>query len=150
MPSIVQVQQVVKEVGRRFNGLSGNCARFAVVLNKVLDAGGTYVGIDVDHYEFYDHVCLAYKGRLFDSEGMTTRAAILESLRDEYDEPISDLRARIQSHDDPDQDGLGIRKMVDDNSLFAAKWDEDDLEEALYSSFETLGVDLRPSMGMKP
>lgn len=55
------------------SGFAGNCARFAVVLNRALGGGGTYMVADSGgHYEYVDHVALRYRGQLYDGEGALT------------------------------------------------------------------------------
>ena len=50
--------------------LSGNCAAFAVVLDRVLDGGGQFAYVESGHYAFADHVALRLGDRLVDGEGV--------------------------------------------------------------------------------
>ena len=55
------------------SGFAGNCARFAIVLNRALGGGGIYVVADSgEHYEYVDHVALRYRGQLYDGTGALT------------------------------------------------------------------------------
>lgn len=126
----------IKAVGDRFDGFSGNCARFAVALNQVLDADGDYVIVNGEHYEYADHVMLRHRGWLFDASGLVD----LEALREECDEDDTEL----EDFPDASPDGRDVRRLADDGNELAARWVDEDLVEALR---EALDRQVFPSPG---
>lgn len=50
MPAPEQIDAAIRAVSGEFDGMSGNCARFAVVLNRVLGGEGDYLLVDGGHY----------------------------------------------------------------------------------------------------
>lgn len=63
-------------------GFGGQCAAFAIVLNRVLGGGGTYLCAEGQHYEFVEHVALSFENNIYDASGLIT----LDHLK-EYAEP---------------------------------------------------------------
>lgn len=102
-----------------YSGFAGNCARFAVVLNRVLGGSGTYVLADSgEHYEYVDHVALRFNGQLYDGEGALT----MRRLRS-YGSKVEDVG-----------DDLGVLRLADEGCLGDVLDDEAlerDLREAL-------------------
>lgn len=69
-PAPERIDRAIKQVARTHNGFGGNCAAFALVLNKVLGGGGTYLCADSgEHYQYVDHVALRFDGHLYDASG---------------------------------------------------------------------------------
>lgn len=141
MPTHGQIDTAIRAVNEAFDGMSGNCARFAAILNRVIRGAGEYVLVDSGHYEFCDHVYLKHEGYLFDSDGVTTLQALeeqcAETADDEDGDPIT-----IQFFSDPSSDGTDVRRTVDEASPLAARWLDEALETALRQAFSDIGVHL--------
>lgn len=83
-----RIDRAIKQVASRHDGFGGNCAVFAVVLNKVLGGGGTYLCADSgEHYEYVDHVALRFDGNLYDGSGRISEAEFRRWAETEDDEP---------------------------------------------------------------
>lgn len=57
-----QLDRILFGLNDRFNGGGGNCAAVACVLGEVLWAGGDFVVVSGEHYQFADHVFLRWQG----------------------------------------------------------------------------------------
>jgi len=98
------IDSAIKSVVREGEGFGGQCAAFAVVLNKVLGGDGTYLAADGQHYEFVEHVALMIDGEIYDASGRIT----IEQLEG-YAEPEEDEDPEILEIDDEQS----IRALVD-------------------------------------
>ena len=113
------IKQATQE-GKLHCGFGGNCAKFAVALNRALGGGGDCVYVDGGgHYEYVDHVALLYEGEYYDGRGHISEKDFLESacLDDDddgdydYDEDEDEDEAReIETGTVSDEDAL---RMVD-------------------------------------
>lgn len=141
-----QIDRAIKSVNGEFDGMSGNCARFAAILNRVIGGPGDYVLVDSGHYEYSDHVYLSYAGHLFDSCGVTTWQAVeSENAVDDSDGDSDfpeDDEVTLETFSDPSEDGSDIRKAVDGSNPLAALWADEALEEALHDAFLAIGVQI--------
>lgn len=152
MPTPSEIHAAILGLKEEFDGTSGNCARFAAVLNRVIGGAGNYLLVDGGHYEYSDHIFLSHEGFLFDSEGMTTWDAVRREygVMDGQDEDEDDAESDYPEDDavtleefhDPSPDGTYVRKLADDASPLAARWDDADLERALTAAFAGMGVDV--------
>jgi hypothetical protein len=153
MPTPQQIDDAIKMISDDFDGGSGNCARFAAILNKVIGGEGEYLLVESGHYEFSDHVYLSHQGMLFDSEGMSTRSDVediypqaQEADEDEDEEDDGEYYVEeayvLEEFNDPSPEGIEIRKTVDSSNPLAQQWTDDELEDALRQAFIELGVDL--------
>lgn len=137
-PTPEQVDAAIKLVVGRFDGTSGNCARFAAILNRVIGGAGEYALLDGGHYEYVDHVYLCHEGFLFDSEGMASREAVEAEVAEDREE--DDNEALIDFLD-PSEEGDDLRRLVDSSNPLAARWVDEDLEDALRQAFADMGFD---------
>lgn len=130
--SPAEIEKSIQQVSRNFNLFGGNCAAFAVILNRVLGGDGNYLIVDGGHYEYVDHVALVYRGKVYDGNGLTSHKA----LRQEWsgDEPVT-----LDTFHDPSPDGDDVRRLVDSTGggVFASV-DERKLEAALRSALGIL------------
>jgi len=150
MPTPEQIDTAIRMVARDFDGMSGNCARFAAMLNKVVGGEGNYLLVESGHYEFSDHVYLDHLGMLFDSEGMKSFADVEEQWSTAADADEDDAESdypedeeySLEEFHDPSPEGAEIRKTVDSANPLAACWGDEDLEDAFRAAFASLGADL--------
>lgn len=96
------IDAAIKSLAKKHYGFGGNCAVFAVVLNKVLGGEGIYLLADSgDHYAFVDHVALKYQERMYDGSGLITRKQLAE-----WAESESGKRGIINESTDPSITGM--------------------------------------------
>ncbi|GJD90885.1 hypothetical protein BHAOGJBA_4429 [Methylobacterium hispanicum] len=62
--------------GGRFDGFSGNCARFAIALNHALGDVGEFHIVDGGHPEYADHVLLKVGEDYYDAAGASSAEAV--------------------------------------------------------------------------
>jgi hypothetical protein len=97
------IDAAIKSSVARGVGFGGQCAAFAVVLNRVLGGGGTYLCADGQHYEFVEHVALLFEGYVYDASGLIS----LDRLK-EYADPDDGDEPTITEIDDD-----SVRDLVD-------------------------------------
>lgn len=97
--------------------MSGNCARFAVALNKALGGDGEYCIVDGDHPEYVDHVVLKFEGAYYDGNGRVTVA----DIRSEWG------RSPSSSGCDDDE----ILRLVDDSDCYGPQIDIEEMSERI-------------------
>lgn len=132
---IEQLQQVLSQLGKTFNGGGGNCAQVACVLDDILDAGGNFVVVAGEHYEFADHVYLRWEGLLWDMDGATS----LEQAKDgwcevEYldeDDDEMDANEPPELEDFLDPSHSSILRMADENCIMSGGFDRADFDRQL-------------------
>lgn len=114
-----EISQAIHDAlgGKPEKTMSGNCARFAVALNKALGGEGEYVYVDGEHPEYVDHVLLKFEGAYYDGNGHVT----VESIR-------TDWGRRPQSSGCDDDE---ILRMVDDADCWGPQIDVDDMAERI-------------------
>jgi hypothetical protein len=98
------IHQAIKSAAREGEGFGGQCAAFAVVLNRILGGEGIYLAADGQHYEYVEHIALLYDGEIYDGSGRIER----EDLAEYADPEDGDDPEIIEIDDDAD-----IRAMVD-------------------------------------
>ncbi|NTF17824.1 hypothetical protein G6L37_05375 [Agrobacterium rubi] len=149
MPTPEQIDCAVKAVAPEFDGMSGNCARFAAVLNKVVGGEGAYLLVESGHYELSDHVYLSHEGHYYDSTGMCSLHEIEQlypEAAEEADEDEDDGEYYVEDgytleeFSDPSAEGDMIRRTADSSNPMAAQWHDEDLEAALLAAFADLGA----------
>lgn len=109
----------------RYDGMSGNCARFAVALNHALGDVGEYHYVDGDHPEYADHVLLKVGNAFFDAEGASTEGEVETN----WDGPPEYFGAV--------GDETTVLRLADDSGAMAAPLDMEALE---YDLREALGL----------
>lgn len=115
-----EIDAAIKRTVPRGIGFGGQCAVFAVVLNRVLGGGGTYLCAEGQHYEFVEHVALSFEDNLYDASGLITLDQLKEYAEPEDgDEPeileITDYSVR----DLVDSTGGGLAVSIDEGLLEA-------------------------------
>jgi hypothetical protein len=115
-----QIHEAIKASIPDGMGFGGQCAAFAVVLNRVLGGDGTYLAADGQHYEYVEHVALSIDGEIYDASGRIDMDKLKGYAEpEEGDEPgiieIDDesIRAMV------DSTGGGIYPALDENLIEA-------------------------------
>jgi len=119
---------------------SGNCAKFAHLLNRVLGGDGTYVIVDGGHYEYADHVAVMIGKTIYDEDGASTKKEFRARHIEESEQTLE-----MWSEDEPD--GTSVLKLADDCGGFGSMDDEAverDLMEALRAAMEARAGGMRP------
>jgi len=119
---------------------SGNCAKFAYLLNRVLGGDGTYVIVDGGHYEYADHVAVMIGTTIYDEDGASTKKEFRARHVEQGEQTLE-----MWSEDEPD--GTGVLKLADDCGGFGSMDDEAverDLLEALRVAMEARAGGVRP------
>lgn len=117
------IAKVVAEGG--YDGMSGNCARFAIALNHALGDVGEYHYVDGDHPEYADHVLLKVGDTFYDSQGASSEADVVAEWED------------APRYFGAAGDESTLMRLADDSGVMAAPLDMDALE-----------YDLREAMGL--
>lgn len=127
MPSDNEIASVIAKVVKegRYDGMSGNCARFAIALNHALGDVGEYHYVDGDHSEYADHVLLKVGDTFFDADGAKSEA----DVEAEWDGPPEYFGAA--------GDESTVLRLADDSGVMAAPLDMEGLE---YDLREALGL----------
>jgi hypothetical protein len=109
----------------RYDGMSGNCARFAIALNHALGDVGEYHYVDGDHSEYADHVLLKVGDVFFDADGASSEA----DVESNWDGPPEYFGAA--------GDESTVMRLADDSGAMTAPLDMEALE---YDLREALGL----------
>jgi hypothetical protein len=139
-PAAQLLHRTLQQLGASHNGLGGNCARVARVLDEVLDAGGDYVVVCGEHYEFADHVFLRWEDRLWDIQGAHTTQQAQAQWCSAEDEDEDDEVPTLEDFEDPS--GSLIERMADPNGVFAGGFDVDAFRQALLARLAQVGFPL--------
>ncbi|MGY3582414.1 hypothetical protein ACVIGB_000662 [Bradyrhizobium sp. USDA 4341] len=112
------IDAAIKASVPRGVGFGGQCAAFAIALNRVLGGGGTYLCADGQHYEYVEHVALLFEGNIYDASGLIN----LSRLKEYADPDDGDEPAIIEIEDDSvrdlvDSTGGGICPPLNENLL---------------------------------
>lgn len=134
-----ELNQIIKETNKKFNGFSGNCAKFATVLNKVLGGDDMFILVEGGHYEYVDHIALKWGHLVIDGDGIVTEEEFEEKYTDEENETTFDV-----IEDDTD-DKRYIKKMVDQNNIFCRHYSEEEMEEYLKLKIQEICNMLKPN-----
>ena len=127
MPTPADIHNAILEIAKTRVLMGGNCAMFAVILNRVLEGDGTYLIADGGHYEFSDHVALIHQDYVYDGDGMSTREAFAAHWGEE---PGDDDENGVAIEDFQDQTPYGesVLKLADPGIY---QFDGDAIEEIL-------------------
>ncbi len=112
------IDAAIRSAVPRGAGFGGQCAAFAVVLNRVLGGGGTYLCADGQHYEYVEHVALLVDGEIYDASGRISRERLAE-----YADPPDGEEPEIIEVDDEsvrgmvDPTGGGLSAPLDESSI---------------------------------
>lgn len=119
--SSTRIAAAIAEVvaGGRFDGFSGNCARFAIALNHALGDVGEFHIVDGGHPEYADHVLLKVGDLYFDADG----ASSAEEVGNTWDEAP-------EYFGEAGEEGSVLR-LADDSGCMSVPLDMEALEERL-------------------
>jgi hypothetical protein len=73
-----QIDAAIKSAVPPGLGFGGQCAAFAVVLNRVLGGDGVYLCADGQHYQYVEHVALLIDGEIYDASGRIDRERLAD------------------------------------------------------------------------
>lgn len=113
-----QIDAAIKEAIPAGQGFAGQCAAFAVVLNRVLGGEGVYLCADGSHYEYVEHVALLYEGELYDASGRIDRATLADYAEPEDGEAAEFIEVADESvRDLVDSTGGGLTAPLDEGLI---------------------------------
>jgi len=121
------IHEAILSIADRHVLSSGNCARFAYLLNRILGGDGTYIIVDSDHYEYADHVAVMIGKTIYDEDGASTR----KEFRSRH---IQERGQKLAMYEEDEPDGTSVLRLADDCGGFGSMDDdavERDLLEAL-------------------
>lgn len=117
---IALLDGLLQELEAVHNGLFGNCAQVAVILDEALDTDGDYVVVAGEHYEYADHVFVRWEGLLWDIQGGRSWEEA-EQTWCEADEDDEDSTPELEEFSDPS--GAAVVRLADPNNPMAAGFD---------------------------
>lgn len=120
---LTELHSLIVAANERFDGFSGNCAKFALALRNALQSDGTFLIVDSGHYRYADHVALLHEGLALDGDGVVTETEFRARYTDVENEITAD------TFEDQSPDGDHVLKLADDST--ARQWSMEELEEYL-------------------
>ena len=136
--TLPEIHSALGRIGKKYPGMSGNCAIFAHRLRRVLGPEAEFIIADCGHYEFADHVAVLYKGHVLDSDGVSTLEQFKEKWGecdcDDYPEYCEEeqevFKADFEIEPIGDDDEW-VLELADPTGLFCVPIDADKLEKEL-------------------
>lgn len=119
--------------GGRFDGFSGNCARFAIALNHALGDVGEFHIVDGGHPEYADHVLLKVGDLYFDADGASSVEEV-ETTWDEAPEYFGEAGEEEK-----------VMRLADDSGCMAAPLDMEALEARLREALGPMDAPAAPA-----
>ena len=124
------VDYAINVVVRTHQSFSGQCAKFACTLNRVLKGEGHYLLVDGDHYEFADHVAVCFGSYIFDGDGLTDRESFETTWCNSDDDDDSE-KCTLEDIYDHSLDGNLVTRFADSTCGIFGTLDTNALEREL-------------------